>query len=439
MQARYAVLGVVLVLVVITGVLIYQGNKPATPAGPHGTTTVTQTATRTHTSGAGASGSSSARPPTTGSKGTTEKTLPTNATPSHITSSPGYHQGGTTGATGQGDGLRRPSNVPMTALKAGEKPPQFVIFSFDGAGSHEKWHLFMDAAEPVDARFTGFLSGIYLLETANKNAYTGPGHSPGKASIGFGGTREEILTEVEDLNTAYAAGHEIGTHYNGHFCAGAEPSGNRWSTAQWNSELDQFFTFLTDWQKINGYSGAPDLQVPVDAIKGGRTPCLEGDLDALIPAWKAHGLTYDSSKNLYTGIAWPRVTKGIWEFPMPYVYSPGFKGMVMAMDYNFWVKFNGGKNQPETAPQLRQIVRKTYDYMYDQAYQGNRAPVLIANHFNTWNGDSFNQPALEFMKDVCGRPETYCATYSDVIAWMELQDPAVLQALQAQAPVATGA
>ena len=35
--------------------------------------------------------------------------------------------------------------------------------------------------------------------------------------------------------------------------------------------------------------------------------------------------------------------------------------------------------------------------MCDQAYNGNRAPVLIANHFNNWNGDSFNQPAMEFM------------------------------------------
>ena len=35
---------------------------------------------------------------------------------------------------------------------------------------------------------------------------------------------------------------------------------------------------------------------------------------------------------------------------MPYVYSPGFKDMVTAMDYNFWVKFNGGKDEPDTAP-----------------------------------------------------------------------------------------
>ena len=30
------------------------------------------------------------------------------------------------------------------------------------------------------------------------------------------------------------------------------------------------------------------------------------------------------------------------------------------------------------------------------------------------------------MTETCTRPETICATYSDVIAWMEVQDPAVL-------------
>ena len=97
--------------------------------------------------------------------------------------------------------------------------------------------------------------------------------------------------------------------------------------------------------------------------------------------------------------------------------------MTTAMDYNFWVKFNGGQEEPETAPELRDIVKSTYDFMYDQAYNGNRAPILIANHFNKWNGDSFNPPAMDFMKEKCGQPDTYCATYQDVIAWMELQDP----------------
>ncbi len=446
MRARYLVLGVVLVLAAVTGVLIYRGNA-TTEAGQSGPVTVTQTsyasapgttssattssgaAAPTET-GAGASGSvnSSGLEPSTG--GSTIGTALDSAT----------NEASSSAAAPAADPGRKPTNVPMTKLKPGEKAPQFVIFSFDGAGSHEKWHEFMDAAEPTDSRFTGFLTGIYLLDTDHRDAYTGPGHSPGKASVGFGGKKDDVITEVKDLNEAYANGHEIGTHYNGHFCVGAEPSGATWTTANWSSELDQFFDFMTNWKTINGYPDAPDLTVPTSAVKGGRTPCLEGKWDQMVPAWKAHNMTYDTSIPApYTGIAWPKQEDGIWEFHMPTVYSPGFQGMVMAMDYNFWYKFNQAKDQPETAPKLRGIVKATYDFMYQQAYDGNRAPILIANHFNNWNGNSFNGPALDFMKDACGKKDTYCATYTDVIDWMELQDPAVLAALQEQLPVAASA
>ncbi len=406
MRARYLVIGLVVALAAVTGVLIYQGNQ--TQAASSTPLTVTQTSTA-----AGSPADPYARDTAA------------------ATDSP---------AAASGD--RPASNVPMQKLAPGDKAPQFIIFSFDGAGSHQRWNEFMAAAEPTNSRFTGFLSGIYLLGDPAKDAgaYTGPGHAPGKASIGYGGPEEEIVTEVNDLNLAYSKGHEIGTHYNGHFCDDNPPGGNQWSTADWNDELDQFFTFMKDWKKLNGYTDAPDLKVPTDSIKGGRTPCLTGTLDSLIPAWKKHNMTYDSSmpapKN---GIYWPEKVDGIWEFYMPQVYSPGFDSMTTAMDFNFWVKFNEGKDEPETAPELRDIVKKTYDYMYDQAYNGNRAPVLIANHFNKWNGDSFNPPAMDFMKEKCGQPDTYCATYQDVVAWMEMQDPEVLAQLQSQPPVAATA
>ncbi len=434
MRSGFLALGFVVAVVAATVVLIDASNERE--AGASGSVTVTETVPRTATGTAGGQGdhrTGGAGPITVIGSGETGA-----AGPADGNRSPQPTSGTGSPATEAGEPDPPASNVPMTKLKPGEKAPQFVIFSFDGAGSHEKWHEFMDAAAPTDSRFTGFLSGIYLLSTDHRGAYTGPGHAPGKASIGFGGTKAEVVTEVNDLNLAYSRGHEIGTHYNGHFCSGNDPSGDDWSTAQWNSELDQFFGFLKNWKQINGYPDAPDLKVPASAIKGGRTPCLEGDLDAMIPAWKAHGMTYDTSKNLYTGIGWPKQVDGIWEFQMPYVYSPGFKGMVMAMDYNMWVKFNGAKDEPETAPQLREMVRQTYDYMFDQAYHGNRAPVLIANHFNNWNGNSFNQPALKFMEDTCGKPDVYCTTYQDVIAWMQLQAPDVLAALQSQPPVATG-
>ena len=253
----------------------------------------------------------------------------------------------------------------------------------------------MDVAAESNSRSTGFLSGIYLLGDSAKDAgaNTGPGDAPGKASIGYGGRGTEIVTEVND-STSRTPGSRTVIYYNGHFCDDNLPGGNQWKTANWNNERHQFFTFLTDWKMLDGNTDAPDLNVR-RRDQGGRHPCLTGTLDALIPAWKAHNMTYDTSmpapKN---GIFWPVQVDGIWEFYMPQVYSPGFEGMTTAMDYNFWAKFNGAKEEPDTAPELRDIVKGTYEFMWDQAYNGNRAPILIANHFNKWNGDSFNPVAM---------------------------------------------
>ena len=77
--------------------------------------------------------------------------------------------------------------------------------------------------------------------------------------------------------------------------------------------------------------------------------------------------------------------------------------------------------------------------MYDQAYNGNRAPILIANHFNKWNGDSFNPPAMDFMKEKCGQPTPTARPIRTSSPGWNCRIPSVLAALQAQAPVAATA
>ena len=67
-----------------------------------------------------------------------------------------------------------------------------MLFSFDGAGSHEHWQRVMAAAKQVNAHVTGFLSGVYLLPHNRKEDYVGPGHAPGESSIGFGGTWAKV-------------------------------------------------------------------------------------------------------------------------------------------------------------------------------------------------------------------------------------------------------
>lgn len=341
------------------------------------------------------------------------------------------------GATAQTGPTGRTPNVAIEAMAPGGVPPQFIVFSFDGSGSHEKWQEFLAVADEVGAQFTGFLTGTYLLTDEHAAAYTGPGHEPGKSSVGFGGTAAEVTTMITDLNTAYAAGNEIGSHFNGHFCDGNDPSGNDWTTAQWSAELDQFATFFTQVQTINALPAAPALTVPIDSVRGARTPCLEGAPEVVFPAMAAHGMTYDSSLPV-TGLQWPHQQNGLWEFGMPVVPVPATGGRNIAMDYNFWVSLNGGADEPARAKEFTTAVLDTYKSMYDAAFHGNRAPLVIGNHFNDWNGNAFNPAIVAFMRAACQRPQTVCTTYENVIAWMQAQDPAVLAELIARPPVDTG-
>ncbi|HEY0640433.1 MAG TPA: polysaccharide deacetylase [Pseudonocardiaceae bacterium] len=309
----------------------------------------------------------------------------------------------------------------MTRLAPGEQPPQFVLFSFDGAGDHQKWQRFLAAARESGAHLTGFLSGVYLLPDERRAEYTGPGHAAGRSSIGFGGTPDEVRVLVDDLRAAVAAGHEIGTHFNGHFCAGAEPAAGVWDTAGWDAELAQFFRFVDE----------AGLYL---RVRGARTPCLEGRFDQLHPAMRAHGLGYDSS-TVSGALAWPAETDGLWQFPLPLVTVPALGRRVIAMDYNFWYSLNKARDEPARAAEFGQIVLDSYAAAFRAALAGNRAPLVIGNHFNRWSGDAFNPAVERFMRDICPRPDTECVTYSELIAWMRLQDPAVLGELRARPPV----
>ncbi|MBI1759029.1 MAG: polysaccharide deacetylase [Actinobacteria bacterium] len=316
-----------------------------------------------------------------------------------------------------------------TRLAPGQRPPQFIVVSFDGAGSHQKWDYWRRVAERSHMRFTGFLSGIYLVGSEHRTAYRGPGHSPGRASIGFPATAD-VPALISDLNEAWRRGYEIGTHYNGHFCSGAGYSGGQWTTADWSSELNQFFGFYRSYRQINQDPTMPTLEVPASSIKGGRTPCLEDRPDQLMPALRKYALSYDSS-GIQDGLAWPkRNGYRIWEFPMAYVPMPGRPNGVVSMDYNFWVKQTGSPPRAGNSVADSQQVIATYRRMYEAAYQGNRAPLILGNHFNSWNNNAYTAALTSFVQDYCGRPDTYCVPYRDVIRWMETQDPTVLTRLQ---------
>ena len=89
---------------------------------------------------------------------------------------------GSTAYTGAQPHLPRPQR-----LKPGEKPPQFVVFSWDGAGedSQKLFSHFRKVAKANNASMTFFLSGVYMLPEEKRDLYKPPQHSPGSSDIGF--------------------------------------------------------------------------------------------------------------------------------------------------------------------------------------------------------------------------------------------------------------
>ena len=332
-----------------------------------------------------------------------------------------------------GEGVAQPSGFVPTKLQPGQKPPQFIVVSFDGVGWHEKWQHWFDVAKQVPFHFTGFLSGTYMLSDETKMNYQGPGHSPGNSSINWN-TAADLPTEIADLNEAYTSGHEIGTHFNGHFCEGAEPSGNQWTTGDWNNELDQFFALVKNVKANNPGVTMPDLAFDGSVVKGERTPCLEGHAEDLFPALVAHNMTYDSSFTR-TGIGWPKKSPQyqIWALGMATFPIHGTDHQQITMDYNFYYTqreaSSAGVTQAESDADSAQVLG-TYDDMYNATYNGNRAPLILGNHFNAWNNNAYETALTSFVLDKCGQPDTYCVPFRDLIAWMDVQDPAVLAGLQ---------
>jgi len=324
-------------------------------------------------------------------------------------------------------------------LAPGERPPQFVLVSFDGVGWDQMWDYWFAVGERVPFRFTGFLSGTYLLSDRTRDAYHPPYYPAGTSAIGWTGA-DDLPVEIANLNRALAAGDEIGTHFNGHFCssAGLPSGGDTWTARDWNHELDQFFHLLRDYRSDNALPTSVRLDLTADDIHGARTPCLEGSPETLFPALRRHGLDFDSSFTR-SGLAWPtRSSEGIWRMGMSTFPMHGrIGGPVTTMDYNYFFAQHGGSDAGVGAAESqrdRRQVLATYRDLYAAAVHGNRAPLVLGNHFNEWNHGAYRDALADFVLETCGRPEARCVTYSDLIAWLEAQRPTVVRHLQALPP-----
>ncbi|MFJ8631089.1 hypothetical protein [Streptomyces sp. NPDC093568] len=336
---------------------------------------------------------------------------------------------GSTSYTGPQPGQLKP--VP---LKPGEKPPQFVVFSWDGAlqGDDELFSHYREMAKKYGAHMTFFLTGIYLLPKDKKDLYTPPQHAKGSAAISFP-TDEHIRGTVEQLGEAWKDGNEIGTHFNGHFC-GAK-GGDDWSVAEWKSEIDQFYDFVERWRTNTGYTDLKPL--PFDfrkEVTGGRAPCLEGQAN-LLKAAKSYGWRYDASSTGDFQI-WPTKKNGIWDFPLQMLPYEGGDFQGLSMDFNFLYNQSDGETDGDPArhAEWQRETLATYMAGFNRVYYGSRAPLFIGNHFEEWNGGIYMKAVDEVIKGVCTKKDVKCVSFRELADWMDVQKPETLRNLRGLDP-----
>jgi hypothetical protein len=314
-------------------------------------------------------------------------------------------------------------SYPPGGLYEGGRPPQFVLVSFDGAADQKLLDRWTKAADSSQARFTYFLSMVYLLSNDQKNRYQGPRHAAGESAIGFSPNGQEpasswISTIVGGLQDVQKKGFEVGMHFAGHWCG---PSGiNSWNVDDWTAELKASEAIAASADEWNGLA-PPRGNVFVTKPAGARTPCLEGRVNEYAPPLKAAGYRYDAShtRNLKE---WPVFRNELWSYGFPSVPIRGYPKDIITVDYSINANLFPGGGSPSGA-KVTQVAKDVYDgytYGFDQVYYGNRAPYEISNHFTNLGGGAYNDALEKFVSAVCRKPEVHCVTYSELTDWLDL-------------------
>ncbi|MDO0912672.1 hypothetical protein QQM39_18015 [Streptomyces sp. DT2A-34] len=320
-------------------------------------------------------------------------------------------------------------------LEPGQKPPQFVVFSWDGAGEvgNGLFPRFLDLAKEHGAHMTFFLSGLYLLPESKKRLYEPPNNPRGASDIGYL-TDEHIKATLKNVRRAWLDGHEIGTHFNGHFCAGTGTVGN-WTAQQWRSEIEQAKAFVKEWRTNSGWTDLPSLPFDYDKeLVGGRTPCLLGQ-DNLLPTARELGWRYDASSPGGRQV-WPQKKQGLWDLPLQQIPFPGRSFEVLSMDYNMLANQSvNSTNAPSyNYPGWRKQSAQAYIQGFKRAYETNRAPFFVGNHFEQWNGGIYMDAVEEALKHIAREKEKgediQLVSFRQFVDWMDVQKPEVLDRLR---------
>ncbi|MGW6263569.1 hypothetical protein [Streptomyces sp. NPDC055085] len=318
-----------------------------------------------------------------------------------------------------------------TRLEAGQTPPQFVVFSWDGAGEvgNGLFSRFLQLGHDHGVSMTFFLSGLYLLPESKKRLYQPPNNPVGASDIGYL-TDGHIKETLRNVHQAWLDGHEIGTHFNGHFCSGPGSVAN-WAPTQWRTEIELAQSFVKSWRTNTGWRSHPPLPFDYDKeLVGGRTPCLLGQ-ENLLPVVRDLGWRYDASSP--GGLQrWPTRKMGVWDFPLQGIPFPGHQFEVLSMDYNILANQSKNSTRAPSSNYRAWRTQATEAYMagFQRAYETNRAPFFIGNHFEEWNGGIYMDAVEDTLKQIASKPDVRIVSFRQLADWLDAQDPGVLDKLR---------
>jgi hypothetical protein len=310
------------------------------------------------------------------------------------------------------------AQAPRPHYLVSSTTPQFVLLSFDGSKSISMLNETLDferdlAAEGKTLHFTYFINAVYFLTKPHAGVYQAPGKPIGLSNIGYSNTEADVAARVAAFNKAFIAGNEIASHSAGHF------DGVRWTYDDWNKEFHSFDTLM---RMIPGNN--PDVPVPTPQFlffDGFRAPQLGLNAN-LYTVEGDNGFLYDAS-GIGRMTAWPyKDQKGLWHIPIGTVYMGAKQSPAAAIDYSLWVYQSGAQEMAiKHTPLWDQYfteLENAYMHYFNSNYYGNRAPIVIADHFSKWNDGVYWEAMKQFARTVCGMPNVHCVTYNEFVQYL---------------------
>ena len=300
-------------------------------------------------------------------------------------------------------------------LQPGEKPPQFIIVSFDGVGWHEKWQHWFDVGKQVPFRFTGFLSGTYMLSDETKMAIPGTGPQ-----------RREIVDQLEqrgrpaDRDRGPQPGLRRGQRdrhpLQRPFLRRRQPSGNQWTTDDWNNELDQFFALVKNVKANNPGVTMPDLAFDGSVGQGRANPLPGGPRRGSVPgadrAQHDLRLVVHQDRHLLA-----EAVAAVQDLAVRHGHLPDQRHRQAADHHGLQLLLHAAQREQRRRHARRSRMptrprcKATYDDMFNATFNGNRAPLVLGNHFNAWNNNAYETALTNFVLEKCGQPDVQCVPF----------------------------